>query len=94
MTSYLMTPVTIALSFTIYEIITNQIKCQKFDLENEGRGQVVEKRDLCRSTEYVRILIDGLFQNVSYLGTYIYAKWLHKHTHIHTHIHRERPSDF
>ena len=28
-----------ALSDTNYEIFTNQINCQKFDLENEGQGQ-------------------------------------------------------
>ena len=31
----------------IYEIFVNQIKCQKFDLENEGRRIEGQKRDLC-----------------------------------------------
>ena len=35
-----------ALSFTIYEIFAIQIKCQKFDLENEGQGYGGEKREL------------------------------------------------
>ena len=30
---------------TIYEIFINQIKCKKFDLENEGQGHDGEKRD-------------------------------------------------
>ena len=28
-----------ALSLTVYEIFANQIESQKFDLENEGKGQ-------------------------------------------------------
>ena len=38
---------------TIFEIFANQIKFQKFDLENEGEGQEVEKPDLCHSTGHV-----------------------------------------
>ena len=56
MTSYLMATVTFALSHTIYEIFTKQMKCQKFYLENEGRGG--EKRDLRHSTGNVRFCID------------------------------------
>ena len=29
----------VPLFVTVYEIFTNQIKCQKFDLENEGQCQ-------------------------------------------------------
>ena len=53
-TSYLMTIVMFALSLNIYEIFTDQQKCQKFDLENEGQSQGREKRNLCHSTGYVR----------------------------------------
>ena len=48
MTSYMMTIVTYALSLTTYNIFAKQIKCQKFDLDNEGQGE--EKQNLCRST--------------------------------------------
>ena len=42
MTSYLMAIVMFVLSVTIYEIFSRQIKCQKFDLENEGR--IIEEK--------------------------------------------------
>ena len=34
-----MAVVMFALSITIYDIFANQIKRQKFDLENDGQGQ-------------------------------------------------------
>ena len=40
MTSYLMAIVMFAISFIIYEIFTNQIKCQKFELENKLRTRI------------------------------------------------------
>ena len=46
MASYLVTTVMFVGSVTIYDIYANQIKCQKFDLENEGHGQGGEKGDL------------------------------------------------
>ena len=47
MTSYMMTIVMFALiSLTIYEIFANEIKYQKFDLENEGHQRVKQAR-LC-----------------------------------------------
>ena len=39
MTSFFMAVLMSALSLTIYEIFTNQIKCPKFYFENEGNGQ-------------------------------------------------------
>ena len=32
----------------------------------------------------VRLHIDDFFQNFSYLGTNVYANWIHIHKHIHT----------
>ena len=46
--------VMLAPSLTICEIFTNDEKCQKFDLENEGQEQV-DERDLRHSTGNVRI---------------------------------------
>ena len=46
MTFYLLA---IVMSFTVYEIFANQIKCQKFDLENEDQGQGEEKPGLRHS---------------------------------------------
>ena len=53
MTSYLMTMVMFTLYLTFYETFANQIKRQKFDLENEIQGQGGEKRDMCHSTDSV-----------------------------------------
>ena len=43
------------LSLTFYKIFTNQIKCQKFDLEMKINVKEGEKQYLYRSTEDVRI---------------------------------------
>ena len=40
----------IAVSVAIYEIFTNQLKCQKVNLGNEGQGKKKEKQDLCQLT--------------------------------------------
>ena len=45
-----------ALSLTIYKIFANQIKFQKFDLENESQCQEGEKRDLRHSIGNVRFI--------------------------------------
>ena len=45
MTSYSIAIVIFALSFTIYEIFANQIKCEKFDLDNESQAQAGEMRE-------------------------------------------------
>ena len=42
MTSYLMALVMCTPSLTIYAIFAEQIKFQKFDLENEGHGTELE----------------------------------------------------
>ena len=60
MTFSLMTMIIFALYLTIYDTFSNQIKCQKFDLENEGKGQRWDNLDLRRSTGNVRIYI-GVF---------------------------------
>ena len=44
-TSYLMATVIYTISVTNYEIFTDKIQCQKFNLDNEGRGQKHQKRD-------------------------------------------------
>ena len=62
-----------ALSLTIYEIIANQIKCTKFDLENKGQGQGVEKLGLRHSIGNGRFLGNFLYE--FYLKTYIYANY-------------------
>ena len=50
-----------------------QIKCQKFDLENEGLDLGREKLDFHHSTGYIRFTIVA-FQNFNYLATHIYTK--------------------
>ena len=59
--SYLMTMVMIALSVTIYEIFTSPIKCQRFDLENEGEGQEGENQNVCHLTGNVWFYIGVFF---------------------------------
>ena len=68
-------------SAIIDEISAYPIKSKTFDLENEGKGQGVEKRNLHRSTENIRFYAVVIFQNVSYSTTYVYAKG---NTHTHT----------
>ena len=63
-TSYLMAIVIFALSLTFYEIFANK-KRQKFDLEIEGQGHWVEKRNLRHSISIVRIHICEFYQNFS-----------------------------
>ena len=46
-TSYLMATVMFALSLVVYEINANQDKCQKLNIQNEGRGQGVQKNRTC-----------------------------------------------
>ena len=74
--SHIMAIVIFVLALTICEIFTKQEKCQNFDLiKNDGQG--IEQQDLCHLTGNVRIHI---FQNFSYLGTYVYAQtWIHTH---------------
>ena len=38
-TSYLMAIIIFALALTVYEIFAKQIKCKKFDLENDSQSQ-------------------------------------------------------
>ena len=46
-----------SISLTIYEIFTKQLKCEAFDLENEGQGQGREKRNLHHSIVNVQFHI-------------------------------------
>ena len=55
-----------------HEKFANQIKCQKFDIEDEGQGHGAEKRDLRHSTGNVRFSI-GVFHNFIYQATYVYG---------------------
>ena len=50
-----------SLSVAIYEIFTDQTKCQKFNLAHEGQGQKGEKLDFRHSTGNVRFYIDDFF---------------------------------
>ena len=73
--------VMLALSIAVFEIIANQIKCQKFDLENEGQAQLEEKLDLRRSTGNCRFYLADFFQNFIQPATYVYARgYTHSHT--------------
>ena len=47
-----------ALSLTIYDMFTSQVKCQMFYLENKGRGQE-ENRDLRPSSGNIRFHRDA-----------------------------------
>ena len=49
-TSNLMAILIYALTVTIYNVFASEIKCKKFDLENEDQGQEREKLDLHHST--------------------------------------------
>ena len=69
---HLMAIVIFSLSLTISKIFAKQEKCRNFDLENDGQG--IEEQELCHLTANVRIHIGELFQNFSYLVTYVYAK--------------------
>ena len=60
---YLMPSVTFAGSATILKIIENQIKCHKFDFENGGQLQGVEKWDF----RHVRLeMFDSILAVVLY----------------------------
>ena len=57
----------------IYEIFANQIKCKKFDLENEGQDQGGEKLDLSHSTGKVWFYVNDIF----FFIILILATWKH-----------------
>ena len=63
----------VALSLTICKIFTELIKCQKFDLENEGQGE--EKWYLCHFTRNVRFNIGAL----GLVVTIVCANFIIKH---------------
>ena len=67
LTSNLMAKVMLLYRYIIYEIFVNQIKCQNFDLENEGQG---EKRDLRHSSGNIRFHIGDFFQNFKTVSTW------------------------
>ena len=92
LTSYLMAIVMFALSLTVYETFANQEKCHKFDLENEGYCQGVEKLDLRHATE-------SIFIESRILATWQHTftkkdTYLHAHTHTHKHTPRDRGDDY
>ena len=82
MTSYVLAIVIFALSRTIYEIFANQIKCQKFDLQNEDQ-RLGENRDLRHTTRNVRFHI-GDFSPEFYIATWQYSFTQNGNTHLHT----------
>ena len=84
--TYLSAIVLFALYVPIYEIFTNQIKCQKFDLENEGRGHGGESLDLCSSTRDIRVYVGVFFYRILAIRQHVYANV----TDIHTQTHSER----
>ena len=90
MTSYLMTIVMFALSFTIYEINSKQIKFPSFELENEGQGQGKEIEGLSHSTR------NFLFYTADFFR--ILATWQHRFTQtVQTHLQaqlRDRGADY
>ena len=53
----------------MYGIIANQMNCQKFDLENEGKGQ--EQRNRCHSTRNIRF---HFWLSVGHSERNVYAK--------------------
>ena len=62
MTSYLISIVVFALSLTVYVIFENQMKRNKFDIENEGQGQGVEKLNSYHSIKNkISVLYRGYF---------------------------------
>ena len=74
----------------------NKIKCQKFELGNEGQG--IEEKNwtfairLEKFDSYIYIV--DFFQNFSFAGTYVYGNWqhtqLHTNTYTHTYTHTAR----
>ena len=88
MTSYISAIVLFALSLTYYYIFANDIKCQKFDLENEGYGQGVKKLDWQHSTGndlcYIQLVVSEFYL----LGNNNLRKHdIYTHTHTHTNTH-------
>ena len=55
-----------SLSLAVYEIYANQVKLQKFDLENECHCQGCEKRDLRDSPGNIQFSIDDFFSQNLY----------------------------
>ena len=53
----------LVLALIVYEIFAKQIKCRKFDLENDSQGQEVAKRGLCHLTGNIRFYIGDFFQH-------------------------------
>ena len=92
-TSYLIAIVMFALYLAVCKIFAKQEKCLIFDLKTEGQGQEVEEGHLHRSTQNVRIQIGDLFQNFTYLPTYIYAKGkTHMYTRMNARTHERQAS--
>ena len=64
-----------AISVTIYNIFTNNIKCRKVYLENEDNGQKGGKLAFHHSTTYDSIyILDIFFRNFNYQSANVHAK--------------------
>ena len=74
-----------ALSLTVYEIFTNKIKCQTFDLENEGEGQGGEKRDWRNSTGNFELHVGEFFSEILVPMQILTHTYTHTHTHTSAH---------
>ena len=83
--SYLMTISMSVRSFTIYEIIANQVKYQKFVLENAGQGHEEEQRHMRRSIGNLRYFaVDCFLRILASLQNTLTTK-----CNIHTYTQRE-----
>ena len=91
-TFYSMTTASFALSLTIYEIFSNQIKFHKFYLENKGQDHGGEKQDLRRSTRNDRFYIIDFFFRILATLEHTLCK-LVTYTHTHTYTQSDRQGD-
>ena len=94
-TSYVMAIVLVPLAFTVYEIFSKKIKCQKFDLENEGQGQGGKKLELRIGLEMFDSIYVIVFRILATRQHTFMQKDTHIYTHAHidTHVHNERQGD-
>ena len=82
----------IALSCTVYDIFASHKNCQNCDLESEGQGQEVEKRDLRHSTRNARIHVSDFVFKMLAIWQHTFT---HKgHTRTYTHTQRGMGDDY
>ena len=84
MTSYLIAIVMFPLPVAISKIFTNQIKCQKFYLENEGPCERGKNGTCCIELEKFHYIL-VIFSEFE-LSTNIHLQKKITHVHTHTHI--------